>query len=81
MTSAGVVQAHGMRCGRVLDWSLLGPICRPSYRRSEIRNAGSAEETRLKDGSKWDADYAGNNLEIVTRRTFSESSTSGPSTF
>ncbi len=47
----------------------------------EIRNAGSAEETRLKDWSKWDADYADNNLEIVTRRKFSESSTSGLSKF
>ena len=46
-------------------------------RRSEIRNAGSAQETRLKDGSKWDADYADNNLKIVTGRKFPESSTSG----
>ena len=45
-------------------------------RRSEIHSAGSAEETLLKHGSQWEADCAANSLDIVRRRTFSESSRS-----
>ena len=37
--------------------------------------------TRLKDGSEWEADCAANNLKIVTRGIFSESSRSGSSKF
>ena len=60
-----------MRCGRVLDWTLLGPICRPSNRRSEIRNAGAEAKFNLKERSDSNAYCHFINKHIVISRIFS----------
>ena len=54
----------------------MASLSRHRNRRSVIRNAGSAGETPLKDGSEWEADCASYAFNIVTRRRFSESSKS-----
>jgi hypothetical protein len=48
-------------------------------RRNDIRNAGSAGEISVEEGSPWKGKYDEDNLNIVTGHVFSESSRSGSS--
>ena len=70
--------AHGKSYYRVLYGISLASLSRHRNWRSVIRNAGSAGETRLKDGSEWGANCSANNFNIVKRHIFSESSMSRP---
>ena len=70
-----------MRFGRVLGGTFLGPICRPSNRRSEILNEGIDVETSLEERSHCERKYDEDNLNIAIRHRFSESSMLGPSKF